>query len=75
METGLAVPLSPSIYARIAPCSKLAIQNFIDVGVGVVDSDYCDKIKAVLFNHSVEAFVVQADYQIAQLILERIETP
>ena len=40
VETGLAVALPSGTYARIAPRSGLAIHNFIDVGVGVVDSDY-----------------------------------
>ena len=56
--TGLAVSLPPGTYARIAPRSGLAIRNFIDVGVGVVDSDYWGEIKVVLFNHSVEDFPV-----------------
>ena len=66
--------LPPGTYARIAPRSGLTIRNFIDVGVGVVDLDYRGKIKVVLFNHSAEDFAVQAGDQIAQLILERIET-
>ena len=37
METGLAVALPAGIYARIAPRLGLAIRNFIDVWVGVVD--------------------------------------
>ena len=37
IETGLAVSLPPGTYARIVPCSGLAIRNFIDVGAGVVD--------------------------------------
>ena len=75
VETGLAVALPVGTYARIAPRSGLAIRNFIDVGVGVVDSDYRGEIKVVLFNHSAEDFKVQAGDRIAQLILERIETP
>ena len=75
VETGLAVSLPPGTYARIAPRSGLAIRNFIDVGAGVVDSDYRGEIKVVLFNHSAEDFAVQAGDRIAQLILERIETP
>ena len=67
--------LPPGTYARIALCSRLAIRNFIDVGVGVVDLDYQGKIKVVLFNHYAEDFIVQAGDWIAQLILERIETP
>ena len=74
-DTGLAVSLPPGTYARIAPRSGLAIRNFIDIGVGVVDSDYWGKIKVILFNHSTEDFAVQAGDQIAQLILERIKTP
>ena len=58
VETGLAVALPAGTYACIAPCSGLAIRNFIDVGAGVVDSDYRDEIKVVLFNHSAEDFNV-----------------
>ena len=75
VETGLAVSLPSGTYARIAPRSGLAIRNFIDVGAGVVDSDYRSEIKVVLFNHSAEDFVFQVGDRIAQVILERIETP
>ena len=47
VETGLAVSPPPGTYARIAPRSGLAIRNFIDVGAGVVDSDYWGEIKVV----------------------------
>ena len=75
VETGLAVSLPPGTYARIAPRSGLAYQHFIDVGPDVVDSDFRCEIKVILFNHSVEDFPVQAGDWIAQLILERIDTP
>ena len=51
IETGLVVSLPPGTDARIAPCSGLAIKNFIDVGAGVVDLDYWRRIKVVIFNH------------------------
>ena len=66
--------LPADTYARIAPRSGLAIRNFINVGVGVVDSDYRGEIKVVLFNHFAEDFTAQASDRIAQLILEQIET-
>ena len=75
MDTRLAVALPSGTYACIAPRSGLDIRNFIDVGAGVVDSDYWGEIKVILFNHSAEGFKVQASDRIAQLILERIETP
>ena len=37
VEIGLAVALLVGTYACIAPCSGLAIRNFIDVGAGVVE--------------------------------------
>ena len=74
VDTGLAVSLPLGIYARIAPRSGLAIRNFIDVGAGVIDSDYRGEIKVILFNHSTEDFPVHAGDRGAQLILERIET-
>ena len=74
MEIGLAVALPLGTYARIAPRYGLAICNFIDVGVEVVDLDYRGESN-VLFNHFVEDFAVQAGDQIAQLILEQIKTP
>ena len=35
---------------RIAPRSGLASKNFIDVGAGVIDTDYRGEIKVLLFN-------------------------
>ena len=75
VEIRLVVVLPMGTYARIAPRSGLAIHNFIDVGVGVVDSNYRGEIKVVLFNHSAEDFKVQIGDQIALLILERIKLP
>ena len=75
VETGLAVSLPPGTYSRITPRSGLAIRNSINVGAGVVDLDYWGEIKVLLFNHSAEDFAVQVGDRIAQLILERIETP
>ena len=40
VDIGLAVSLPPGTYARIAPQSGLAYQHFIDVGAGIVDSDF-----------------------------------
>ena len=74
MDTRLAVSFPLGIYAQIAPCSGLAIWNFINIG-GVDDLDYRGEIKVVLFNHSVEDFIIQVGDQIAQLILKEIETP
>ncbi len=43
----------------------------LDVGAGVVDSDYRGELKVVLFNLSKTDYVVNAGDRIAQFILEK----
>jgi len=52
----MAIPIGN--YGRIAPRSGLACKNFIDVGAGVVDSDYRGEVKVLLFNFGHEDFKV-----------------
>ena len=75
VKTGISVAIPEGCYGRIAPRSGLAVKRFIDVGAGVIDADYRGEIGVVLFNHSDEDFVVKSGDRIAQLILEKIETP
>ena len=75
MHTGLSISFPAGLYARIAPRSGLALKKFIDVGAGVVDADYRGEVGVVLFNHGDQDFQVKMGDRIAQLILERIDTP
>ena len=75
VSTGIALQVPSDHYARIAPRSGLALKNGIDVGAGVVDSDYHGEVKVILFNHSNEHFSVRRGDRIAQVIFERISTP
>ena len=74
VQTGFAVSLSPGVYAKIAPRSRLSVKKFIDMGARVIDSDYLGEIGVVLFNNSAMDFPVQVGDRIAQLILEKIKT-
>lgn len=73
--TGIALSLPEDVYGRVAPRSGLAVKHGIDVGAGVIDPDYTGEIKVVLFNHGDKDFEVKEGDRIAQLILERCETP
>ncbi len=75
VPTGLAIATPPGTYGRIAPRSGLAWKKMIGIGAGVIDADYRGELKVVMFNHGDEAFEVAEGDRIAQLILERIETP
>jgi len=72
VATDLAIKVPEGTYGRVAPRSGLAWKNFIDVGAGVIDSDYRGNVGVILFNHSDQDFVVKPGDRVAQLILERI---
>lgn len=55
--------------------SCLALKHGIDVGAGVIDSDYRGLLGVLLFNFGQEDFSIKPGDRIAQLVLERIETP
>ena len=63
--------LPPGCYGRIAPRSGLASKNFLDIGAGVIDSDYRGEIGVILFNFDDMDFVVNMGDRIEQLFLKR----
>jgi dUTP pyrophosphatase len=71
--TGIAIAVPPGTYGRIAPRSGMSVKG-IDVCAGVVDADYTGEVKVLLHNHGGDYAVKNGD-RIAQLIIERIETP
>lgn len=75
VSTGIKIQLPDGVYGRIAPRSGLAVRHGIQVGAGVIDSDYRGEVKIVLFNHDQDnAFVVKPGSRVAQLILEQCVT-
>ena len=71
VATGLAMQIPSGNYGRIAPRSGLAWKHMIDVGAGVIDSDYRGEVKVLLFNLSNVDFEVKDGDRIAQLIVEK----
>ncbi|KAF8304783.1 dUTP diphosphatase [Clavulina sp. PMI_390] len=72
-QISIAVPLGT--YGRVAPRSGLASKFMIATGAGVIDADYRGIVFVLLFNHSDKDFEVKPGDRIAQLILEKCETP
>lgn len=72
VPTGIAISVPRDCYARLAPRSGLAYKKGIDVGAGVIDSDYSGEIKVILFNHGDEDFIIHRGDRIAQIIFEKI---
>ena len=73
--TSVAIVLPPGVYGRVAPRSGLTVKHGIQVGAGVVDPDYTGEVKVVLFNHGDKDFEVKRGERIAQLVLEKCDTP
>lgn len=72
VKTGIAIQIPNDCYARVAPRSGLTFKHGINVGAGVIDSDYRADIGVILFNHSKDDFTVNQGDRIAQLIFEKI---
>jgi dUTP pyrophosphatase len=75
VDTGIVFEFPNDVYARVAPRSGLAFKKGIQVGAGVVDSDYRDSIKVILFNHGKQPFEVTVGDRIAQVVFEKIALP
>jgi len=72
VKTGIAISLPPGYYGRVAPRSGLAVKNGIDVGAGVIDSDYRGEVGVLLFNFGAEVFRAEAGSRVAQLLVEPV---
>jgi len=75
IDTGIAITLPPGTYGRVAPRSGLAVKKGIQVGAGVIDPDYTGEVKVLLFNDGEGHFEIKKGDRIAQLIIERCDTP
>ena len=71
IDTGISMAIPIGNYGRIAPRSGLAAKNSIDVGAGVIDSDYRGEVKVLLFNLGDVDFAIKPKDRIAQLIIEK----
>jgi dUTP pyrophosphatase len=72
ISTELSILVPKGTYGRIAPRSGLSLKG-IDVGAGVIDSDYTGEVKILLINNGINDFNVKKKDRVAQLILEKIE--
>ncbi|KAG6472915.1 hypothetical protein ZIOFF_070393 [Zingiber officinale] len=75
IPTGLSLEIPWGTYGRIVARSSIAWKLGIDIGAGVIDSDYRGEIFVLLFNHSDERVFIPQGMAIAQIIFEQIIHP
>ena len=73
-DTGISFKVPKGTYGRIAPRSGLSKKGLM-VNAGVIDRDYTGPVKVMLHNLGNKSYVINKDDRIAQLIIEKIETP
>ena len=71
IPTQIKLNIPPGYYGRIASKSRLAMQNQVHVGAGIIDPDYTGEIKVLLINNSKHYYQVKEGGAVAQLILEK----
>ena len=75
VPTAISIAIPEGYYGRIAPRSSLAAKHGLDVGAGVIDSDYRGLVGVVIFNHSDHDYTVSHGDRIAQLIITPYKSP
>lgn len=80
LRTGISIgiPTLPDpfkVYASLRSRSGLSFREGVEVGAGVIDTDYDNELKVILFNHSDKVVHFEKHDRIAQLVLEVHITP
>ena len=68
-DISMAIPFG--YYGRIASRSGLTMHHSIDIGAGVIDSDYRGEIKPILINNGNKTVLFAKHDKIAQIIIEK----
>lgn len=70
VDTGVSIAIPHGYVGLIWPRSGLALKNGLDVGAGVIDSDYRNVIGVLLFNHTDDPYRVELGDRIAQILIQ-----
>ena len=68
VSTGISIQLPRGTYGKISSRSSLALKG-IDIGGGIIDSDYRGIIKIILINNGKTDFNFFAGERVAQMII------
>ena len=67
--TNIAMEIQEGYFGKIHSRSGLSLRNGIEIGAGIIDSDYRGNVGVILYNHSATVdYNVKAGDRIAQII-------
>lgn len=74
-DTGVFVEFPSDHMLQILSRSGFSMRHGLQVGAGIIDSDYRGPIKVLLYNHSDDPYKIEMHDKIAQMALIKIATP
>lgn len=75
VKTGLKVAIPQGYAGFVWDKSGLAVKNHLKTMAGVIDSNYRGELQVVITNLGKEPYHIEKGSKIAQLIIEKVETP
>jgi len=72
VKTDIGLEIPEGYYGRIASRSGISLKYGVEVGAGVVDSDYRGNIGIILYNHGDKEFNISRGDRVAQIIITKI---
>lgn len=69
ISTSIKMEIPKGYYGQLFSRSGLCKKNGINVGAGVIDSDYRGEIKIILFNNSNKPYPIKTGDKIAQMVI------
>uniref|UniRef100_A0A1I7ZG72 dUTP diphosphatase n=1 Tax=Steinernema glaseri TaxID=37863 RepID=A0A1I7ZG72_9BILA len=75
ISTEIMMAIPEGHYGHVATVNTMARKHMVQVGAGVVDSDYRGIVKVILFNHSETEVKIPAEEPIAQILMDEIYPP
>lgn len=74
VETGVAMEIPPGYVGQIWSRSSMAFKNHVFREAGIIDSDYRNTIKVLLYSHGDTAYTIKAGDKVAQILIMPIST-
>lgn len=69
ITTGVGIAIPKGYVGIVKSRSGLAARHGLEVGAGVIDSDYRGEIKVLLYNNSLNTYHIKEGDRIAQILL------